>query len=139
MKVLASSHYLLHPHSLAVFESHVYWTDRQLNRVLSADKFTGQNQTVFSHLVAQPLSLLLHHPSLQPLYPNPCENATCAQLCLLSPVAEGQFLPTVTLNCWITFRIDSKLSLCTDLEVIVIIFLCNVIFEQIVCSFLNTV
>ena len=85
-QVLAGSHYLLHPHSLAVFEDHVYWTDRQLNRVLSANKFTGSNQTVFSHLVSQPLSILLHHSSLQPMYPNPCANATCGQMCLLSPV-----------------------------------------------------
>ncbi|KAL4708620.1 hypothetical protein ACJJTC_001059, partial [Scirpophaga incertulas] len=35
-QVLAGSHYLLHPHSLALFEDTVYWTDRQLNRVLSA-------------------------------------------------------------------------------------------------------
>ena len=86
-QVLAGSHYLLHPHSLAVFEDAVYWTDRQLNRVLSANKFTGQNQTVFSHLVSQPLSVLLHHPALQPLSPNPCANATCGHLCLLSPVS----------------------------------------------------
>jgi len=85
-QVLAGSHYLLHPHSLAVFEDTVYWTDRQLNRVLSANKFTGLNQTVFSHLVSQPLSVLLHHPALQPISTNPCLTANCAQLCLLSPV-----------------------------------------------------
>ena len=33
-QVLANSHYLLHPHSLSVFEDQIYWTDRQLNRVL---------------------------------------------------------------------------------------------------------
>lgn len=86
-QVLSGSHYLLHPHSLAVFEDTVYWTDRQLNRVLAANKFTGQNQTVFSHLVSQPLSVLLHHPALQPLHPNPCANATCGHLCLLSPIS----------------------------------------------------
>lgn len=35
LQVLASSHYLLHPHSLTLFEDTMYWTDRQLNRVLS--------------------------------------------------------------------------------------------------------
>nr|CAD7197742.1 unnamed protein product [Timema douglasi] len=84
-RVLAGSHYLLHPHSLTLFEDIMYWTDRQLNRVLSARKFRGTNQTVVSHLISQPLSIHVHHPSLQPMSPNPCENSTCAQLCLLSP------------------------------------------------------
>ena len=35
-QVIANNHYLLHPHSLAVFEDQVYWTDRQLNRVMRA-------------------------------------------------------------------------------------------------------
>lgn len=84
-QVLASSHYLLHPHSLSLFEDTLYWTDRQLNRVLSAHKFKGDNQTVVSHLISQPLSIHVHHPSLQPMLPNPCEKAHCQHICLLSP------------------------------------------------------
>ena len=33
-QVIAHNQYLLHPHSLSVFENLVYWTDRQLNRVV---------------------------------------------------------------------------------------------------------
>ncbi|XP_037294723.1 LOW QUALITY PROTEIN: low-density lipoprotein receptor-related protein 2 [Manduca sexta] len=84
-QVLAGSHYLLHPHSLTLFEDTLYWTDRQLNRVLSAHKFKGSNQTVVSHLISQPLSIHVHHPSLQPQYPSPCKKDTCQHLCLLSP------------------------------------------------------
>ncbi|KAK4306220.1 hypothetical protein Pmani_021946 [Petrolisthes manimaculis] len=63
--VLTGSHYLLHPHSLTIFEDNVYWTDRQLNRVFSAHKFRGDSETVVSHLVSQPLSIHVHHPVLQ--------------------------------------------------------------------------
>ncbi|CAH1397949.1 unnamed protein product [Nezara viridula] len=84
-QVVAGSHYLLHPHSITLFEDTIYWTDRQLNRVLSAHKYRGKNQTVVSHLISQPLSIHVHHSSLQPQYPNPCEAAPCSQLCLLSP------------------------------------------------------
>lgn len=84
-QVVAGSHYLLHPHSLTLFEDTLYWTDRQLNRVLSAHKFKGHNQTVVSHLISQPLSIHVNHPSLQPISANPCLKQPCQQLCLLSP------------------------------------------------------
>ena len=64
-QVIAKNHYLLHPHSLSIFEDQVYWTDRQLNRILQARKFKGENETVVSHLVAQPLSMHVNHPVLQ--------------------------------------------------------------------------
>ncbi|XP_045536115.1 low-density lipoprotein receptor-related protein 2 [Papilio machaon] len=89
-QVLAGSHYLLHPHSLTLFEDTLYWTDRQLNRVLSAHKFKGTNQTVVSHLISQPLSIHVHHPSLQPQYPSPCRDHPCDHLCLLSPNRTAQ-------------------------------------------------
>ncbi|KAK4326779.1 hypothetical protein Pmani_002796 [Petrolisthes manimaculis] len=65
LTVLTGSHYLLHPHSLSIFEDNVYWTDRQLNRVFSAHKFRGDSETVVSHLVSQPLSIHVHHSVLQ--------------------------------------------------------------------------
>ncbi|KAL7294867.1 hypothetical protein TKK_0011791 [Trichogramma kaykai] len=100
LQVLASSHYLLHPHSLTLFEDTMYWTDRQLNRVLSAHKFKGSNQTVVSHVISQPLSIHVHHPVLQPITPNPCANASCTHLCLLSPTAPKGF----TCKCLVGFK-----------------------------------
>jgi len=64
-QVIANNHYLLHPHSLAVFEDTIYWTDRQLNRVMQARKYLGTNESVVSHLVSQPLSIQVYHNFLQ--------------------------------------------------------------------------
>ncbi|XP_066998103.2 low-density lipoprotein receptor-related protein 2 [Anabrus simplex] len=110
-QVLASSHYLLHPHSLTLFEDTMYWTDRQLNRVLSAHKFRGQNQSVVSHLISHTLSIHVHHPSLQPKYPSPCLKATCSQLCLLSPSSPLGY----TCKCRPGFRISAD-GKCTEEE-----------------------
>ena len=90
-QVLAHNHYLLHPHSLTVFEDTLYWTDRQLNRVLSCHKFKGSNESVVSHLVSQPLGIHINHPLLQPEAVNPCANAPCSHLCLLSPVKKSGY------------------------------------------------
>lgn len=103
-QVLAGSHYLLHPHSLTLFEDTLYWTDRQLNRVLSAHKFKGNNQTVVSHLISQPLSIHVHHPSLQPVTANPCLNARCQHICLLSPSSSTGY----TCKCKPGFKITPE-------------------------------
>lgn len=102
-QVLAGSHYLLHPHSLTLFEDTVYWTDRQLNRVLSCKKYGGTNQTVVNHLISQPLSVSVHHKSLQPFYKNPCDGATCDHLCLLSKNTNGY-----SCACRPGWRVESK-------------------------------
>lgn len=73
-------------------------------QVLSAHKFKGKNQTVVSHLISQPLSIHVHHPSLQPITLNPCENATCEQLCLLSPSSSKGY----TCKCKPGYRVSSS-------------------------------
>lgn len=105
-QVIAGSHYLLHPHSLTLFEDTLYWTDRQLNRVLSAHKFKGNNQTVVSHLISQPLSIHVHHPSLQHynIKENSCLGAPCEHICLLSPSAKEGY----TCKCRPTYRLVDK-------------------------------
>ncbi|KAK2724586.1 hypothetical protein QYM36_001171, partial [Artemia franciscana] len=109
--VLSGSHYLLHPHSLAIFEDTVYWTDRQLNRVLSAGKFGGKNQTVVSHLVTQPLSVVAMHPFLQKKWPNPCANSPCQHLCLQSKVDSNGY----TCHCRPGYRATDKTQ-CSEEE-----------------------
>ncbi|KAK9880927.1 hypothetical protein WA026_013260 [Henosepilachna vigintioctopunctata] len=102
-QVLAGSHYLLHPHSLTLFEETLYWTDRQLNRVLSTHKFRGTNQTVVSHLISQPLSIHVYHPSLQPVYESPCRDNPCQHICLLSPTSARGY----TCKCKSGFKLTS--------------------------------
>lgn len=50
--------------------------------------FLGNNQTVVSHLISQPLSIHVHHPSLQPITENSCQNQPCEHICLLSPTSD---------------------------------------------------
>ncbi|XP_046609747.1 low-density lipoprotein receptor-related protein 2 isoform X1 [Neodiprion virginianus] len=113
IQVLAASHYLLHPHSLTLFEDTLYWTDRQLNRVLSAHKFKGVNQTVVSHLISQPLSIHVHHPALQPLSDNPCAKLPCSHLCLLSPSNPLGY----TCKCHAGYRLSATGGMCIEEDV----------------------
>ncbi|XP_013781727.1 low-density lipoprotein receptor-related protein 2-like [Limulus polyphemus] len=90
-QVIAHNHYLIHPHSLTVFEDTLYWTDRLLNRVLSCNKFHGTNQTVVPHMFSRPLSIHVNHAVLQPPAINPCLSSSCSHLCLLSPSVSSGF------------------------------------------------
>ncbi|KTG44454.1 hypothetical protein cypCar_00026391, partial [Cyprinus carpio] len=65
-QVLASDLVLQHPHAITIFEDFVYWTDRYVNRVIRANKWHGQNQTVMLYNLPQPMGLVALHPARQP-------------------------------------------------------------------------
>ncbi|XP_014344907.1 low-density lipoprotein receptor-related protein 2a [Latimeria chalumnae] len=83
-QVLASDLILQHPHSIAIFEDYVYWTDRYINRVIRANKWDGRNQTVMIYNIPQPMGIVAVHPVRQPAGLNPCAHNPCSHLCLLS-------------------------------------------------------
>ncbi|GAA6077980.1 low-density lipoprotein receptor-related protein 2a isoform X1 [Tachysurus ichikawai] len=85
-QVLASDLVLQHPHAITIFEDFVYWTDRYINRVIRANKWHGENQTVMLYNVAQPMGLVAMHPVRQPPGDNPCAVNPCTHICLLSAV-----------------------------------------------------
>lgn len=44
----------------------MYWTDRYINRVIRANKWHGENQTVMLYNVPQPMGLVAMHSVRQP-------------------------------------------------------------------------
>uniref|UniRef100_A0A8C2DL15 Low density lipoprotein receptor-related protein 2a n=1 Tax=Cyprinus carpio TaxID=7962 RepID=A0A8C2DL15_CYPCA len=87
-QVLASDLVLQHPHAITIFEDFVYWTDRYVNRVIRANKWHGQNQTVMLYNLPQPMGLVALHPARQPAGYNPCDprSSPCTHICLLSAI-----------------------------------------------------
>ncbi|KTF93084.1 hypothetical protein cypCar_00007596 [Cyprinus carpio] len=79
---------LQHPHAITIFEDFVYWTDRYVNRVIRANKWHGQNQTVMLYSLPQPMGLVALHPARQPAGYNPCDprSSPCTHICLLSAI-----------------------------------------------------
>ena len=83
--------FLSHPFSLAVFESHVYWTDWRSSSVVRANKWNGSDIRVVDRTLTKPYGIKIVHPSLQAGLPDgglhPCQinNGGCARLCLLGP------------------------------------------------------
>uniref|UniRef100_W5N103 Low-density lipoprotein receptor-related protein 2 n=1 Tax=Lepisosteus oculatus TaxID=7918 RepID=W5N103_LEPOC len=85
-QVFASDLILQHPHGMTVFEDYVYWSERYTSKVIRANKWHGQNQTVMLNNVYQPMGIVLDHPVKQPAAWNPCLNHQCSQLCLLAGI-----------------------------------------------------
>ncbi|XP_051792178.1 low-density lipoprotein receptor-related protein 2 [Erpetoichthys calabaricus] len=83
-QVLAGDLVVQHPHSITIFEDHIYWTERYSNQVIRVNKWHGGNKTVVMPNVYEPLGLVLDHPVRQPKANNPCLDTQCGQLCLLS-------------------------------------------------------
>ncbi|XP_016107771.1 low-density lipoprotein receptor-related protein 2a [Sinocyclocheilus grahami] len=86
--VLLNEKVLQHPHAITIFEDFVYWTDRYVNRVIRANKWHGQNQTVMLYNLPQPMGLVAVHPARQPAGYNPCDprSTPCTHICLLSAI-----------------------------------------------------
>lgn len=92
-RLIKNLEYLHHPFAITIYENNLYWTDWRLTSVISADKFTGNNITIFYQSPIQPFDVKVMHPSRQPWDYNaegtgkeiisPCENSTCSHLCLL--------------------------------------------------------
>ncbi|XP_055342132.1 low-density lipoprotein receptor-related protein 2-like [Paramacrobiotus metropolitanus] len=111
-QVIASALALHHPHSMVVFEDKLYWTDRQINRVSMADKYKGRNSTILTYKIAQPLSIVVFHNVTQPDEANPCANAGCTHLCLLS----ANSTTGSTCVCPAGFKLGSDKRTCSEVE-----------------------
>ena len=70
--VLRGGEYLSHPFSVALFESHVFWTDWRSGAVVRAGKFDGSDVRVEDRVVhgggQQPYDIRVMHRSRQPRY-----------------------------------------------------------------------
>lgn len=81
---------IIHPFGVTVFQSTLYWTDWQLNALLTVPiSQPTQVTAVFQSLTFDPMQIHYVCDSRQPLAPNPCgtTNGGCSHLCLLSSLA----------------------------------------------------
>jgi len=83
--VLHEHEALSHPFAITMFESNIYYSDWRSNSIIKANKFDGSNVTTIHRTYTQPFDVKVIHPSRQPRrIQNPCQNANCSHLCLLS-------------------------------------------------------
>ncbi|CDW53518.1 Low-density lipoprotein receptor-related protein [Trichuris trichiura] len=110
-QVIANEKYVLHPHSLAVFEDHVYWSDRRLQKVFGYSKVKDLAKDEYAHGFSKILGILATHEVLQPTADNPCRERPCSHMCLLTPVPPGYVC-----KCPIGFKLDATNKDCVNEE-----------------------
>ncbi|GFN87816.1 low-density lipoprotein receptor-related protein [Plakobranchus ocellatus] len=88
-QVFANDHFLRHPHSLTIYEDWLYWTDRAASRVSMCNKFNCSSRSVLASSISRPLGIAVYSSIKQPHGTNPCAQAVCSHLCLLSPRPTG--------------------------------------------------
>ncbi|VDP15534.1 unnamed protein product, partial [Soboliphyme baturini] len=108
VQVLANDKLVLHPHSLAIFEGKIYWSDRRLQKVIT---FDPMNKSHSSHSYSKVLGILAVHESLQPKSKSSCAEHPCSHVCLLTPKALG-----FTCACPLGFKLGSSNLNCIEDE-----------------------
>ncbi|OQV21780.1 Prolow-density lipoprotein receptor-related protein 1 [Hypsibius exemplaris] len=85
-EVVRGGDFIQHPFAVALFGSHVYWTDWRTNSVHKANKWNGSDVMTVTQVSTQPFDVHIVHSSLQPKARNPCltGNGGCSHLCLVS-------------------------------------------------------
>ncbi|KAI9560694.1 hypothetical protein GHT06_011644 [Daphnia sinensis] len=79
-----------HPYALDVFADFIFWSDVAEHKILSADKLTGDDyKVILQEDSLNATAIHVHHRSRQARLSNPCMEAICSHLCLLSPSAKG--------------------------------------------------
>lgn len=86
VQILANDLFLHHPHSLSFFEDHIFWVDRG-HMMLAKKNRLNSNKTAIAELSPFGLTVKVAHSLLQPQEDNPCAQANCEHLCLLSPAS----------------------------------------------------
>ncbi|XP_034252136.1 vitellogenin receptor [Thrips palmi] len=82
---------LKHPFDIAVFEGSLYWSDWEGRQIQACDKFTGKNHRVLIRERKNKVyGVHIFHSSMQHRnITNPCVDAGCSDLCVLSPNSLG--------------------------------------------------
>ncbi|XP_047571659.1 prolow-density lipoprotein receptor-related protein 1-like isoform X1 [Lutra lutra] len=98
------------PFSVAVFEDEVFWSEMKTRTVQRMKKTTGKNRAVLIKRSQQPHGLKIMHEVLQPKAPNPCLDAHCSHLCLLSPRSKA------SCRCPVGLLLTDDSTTCVPLE-----------------------
>lgn len=78
--------HLHHVFSIDIWEDYVYWTDWEIKSIERCNKRTGDNCSTVATMVHRPMDVRVVHPFRQPqVSRNPCDQANCSALCLLTP------------------------------------------------------
>ncbi|XP_069783632.1 low-density lipoprotein receptor-related protein 4-like isoform X2 [Narcine bancroftii] len=86
--VLFSVDFLSRPHSVAVFEDRVFWSDEDTETIYGANKFTGADIQALASNLQKFQDLVIYHELIQPLGKNWCNNTLnegCEYMCLPAP------------------------------------------------------
>ncbi|XP_076343570.1 putative vitellogenin receptor yl isoform X2 [Tachypleus tridentatus] len=94
-----------YPFSIALFEDYLFWTDWGTDTILRCNKFTGQSKFLVHRGDVKAEIMTVVHSVRQPEGPNPCNGASCQQLCLLVP---GSY----TCHCMSGFNLANDSSSC---------------------------
>ncbi|XP_028982602.1 vitellogenin receptor-like [Diachasma alloeum] len=85
-----------HPFSIAVFDEKLFWSDLRMKSIRHCNKLTGKDEKILIQEANEIYGIHIHHPVLKPKLHNPCNAASCEEVCLLA--ADESYTCTCSLD-----------------------------------------
>ncbi|CAI9727406.1 low-density lipoprotein receptor-related protein 2-like [Octopus vulgaris] len=113
-EIIAGGNYIPSPVAITHFESHLFWADLHKGKIMKMNK-NGSISTlteIYHNTSEIPQRLKIFHSSLQPQGRNPCKQAKCQHICVVTHTSDNDGLGYRCL-CEIGFIPDSNQLNCT--------------------------
>ncbi|XP_036356085.1 low-density lipoprotein receptor-related protein 2-like, partial [Octopus sinensis] len=113
-EIIAGGKYIPSPVAITHFESHLFWADLHKGKIMKMNK-NGSISTlteIYHNTSEIPERLKIFHSSLQPQGRNPCKQAKCQHICVVTHTSDNDGLGYRCL-CEIGFIPDSNQINCT--------------------------
>ncbi|XP_014788119.2 low-density lipoprotein receptor-related protein 2-like, partial [Octopus bimaculoides] len=127
-EIVAGAKYILTPVAITHFESHLFWADKHKGKIMKMNK-NGSISTlteIYHNSSEVPNTLEIFHSALQPQGRNPCKQAKCQHICVVTHTSDNDGLGYRCL-CQIGFVPDSSQMNCTRVNKFILISKRNII------------
>ncbi|CAH1789469.1 unnamed protein product [Owenia fusiformis] len=119
--VISGSLNIPHSYDMSMFENMVFWADWTKMGIMTSTKYNNESTVsqIFMDTTSKPMGVKVFHPARQPQVRNPCSNATCSHMCVLTHISSNNGLGYRCM-CDTGFELNDDQKTCKRIEKFII-------------------